>query len=158
MAYGSDILGPLALSLWLFSFQVRFIEAYNQQNLDSLDEFVAQDYVDHTNQIRGLESLKQLMTMGIKAVPDWHETIEDIIAEGDKVWVRLAYTGTHTGEGVGLIPTGNKITAMAVDIYRIVNGKLAEYWNVTDRLALLKPQGVIEYTEKGKKLFPEDAK
>jgi predicted ester cyclase len=136
----------------------RFIEAYNQQNLDSLDEFVAQDYVDHTNQIRGLESLKQLMNMGIKAVPDWHETIEDIIAEGDKVWVRLAYTGTHTGEGFGLAPTGNKITAMAVDIYRIVNGKLAEYWNVTDRLALLKPQGVVEYTEIGKKLFSEDVK
>jgi len=40
----------------------------------------------------------------------------------------------------------------------IVNGKLAEYWNVTDRLDLLKPQGVIEYTEKGKKLFPQDVK
>ena len=136
----------------------RFIEAYNKQNLDSLDEFVAQDYVDHTNQIRGLENLKQLMNAGIKGVPDWHETIEDIIAEGDKVWIRLAYTGTHTGEMFGITPTGNKISAMAVDIYRIVNGKLAEYWNVTDKLDLLKPQGVIEYTEKGKKLFPEDVK
>ena len=94
--------------------------------------------------------------MGILGVPDWHETIEDIIAEGDKVWVRLAYTGTHTGELFGLPPTGNKITAMAVDIYRIVDGKLAEYWNVTDRLNLLKPQGVIEYTEKGKKLFSQE--
>ena len=136
----------------------RFIEAYNKQNLDSLDEFVAPDYVDHANHIQGLESLKQLMNMGIKGVPDWHETIEDIIAEGDKVWVRLAYTGTHTGELFGIAPTGNKITATAVDIYHIVNGKLAEYWNVTDKLALLKPQGIIEYTEKGKKLFPEDVK
>ena len=136
----------------------RFIEAYNKQNLDSLDEFVAPDYVDHANQIRGLDGLKQIMNMGLKGVPDWHETIEDIIAEGDKVWVRLAYTGTHTGEMFGITPTGNKITATAVDIYRIVNGKLAEYWNVTDKLALLKPQGVIEYTEKGKKLFPEDIK
>ncbi len=132
----------------------RFIEAYNKQNLDSLDEFVSQDYVDHTNKLRGLESLKQLMSAGIKGVPDWHETIEDIIAEGDKVWVSLAYTGTHTGEMFGITPTGNKITATAVDIYRVVNGKLAEYWNVTDKLALLKPQGIVEYTEKGKKLFP----
>ena len=136
----------------------RFIEAYNKRNLDSLDEFVAPDYVDHTNQLRGLESLKQIISMGIQGVPDWHETIEDIIAEGDKVWIRLAYTGTHTGELFGLPPTGNKITATAVDIYRIVNGKLAEYWNVTDRLALLKPQGVIEITEKGKILFPDDVK
>ncbi|MCJ7534916.1 MAG: ester cyclase, partial [Anaerolineales bacterium] len=74
----------------------------------------------------------------------------------DKVWVSLAYTGTHTGEMFGITPTGNKITTTAVDIYRIVNGKLAEYWNVTDKLGLLKPQGVVEYTEKGKKLFPEN--
>jgi predicted ester cyclase len=136
----------------------RFIEAYNKRNLDSLDVFVAPDYVDHTNQLQGLESLKQLINVGLIGVPDWHETIEDIIAEGDKVWVRLSYTGTHTGEMFGIPPTGNKITATAVDIYRIVNGKLAEYWNVTDRLDLLKPQGIIEYTEKGKKLFPEEGK
>jgi predicted ester cyclase len=133
-----------------------FIEAYNKRNIDSLDEFVAPDYVDHTNNIQGLEGLKQLMNMGLIGVPDWHETIEDIIAEGDKVWVSLAYMGTHTGEMFGITPTGNKITTTAVDIYRIVNGKLAEYWNVTDKLGLLKPQGLIEYTEKGKKLFPED--
>jgi predicted ester cyclase len=133
-----------------------FIDAYNKRNFDLLDDLVAPDYVDHANHIQGLESLKQLMNMGVKGVPDWHEIIEDIIAEGDKVWVYLAYTGTHTGEMFGITPTGNKITTTAVDIYRIVNGKLAEYWNVTDKLGLLKPQGVVEYTEKGKKLFPED--
>jgi predicted ester cyclase len=136
-----------------------FIEAYNKRNLDLIDNFVAPDYVDHTRpQIRGLASLKQLINMGLKGVPDWHETIEDIIAEGDKVWVRLAYTGTHTGEMFGLAPTGKKITATSVDIYRIVNGKLAEYWNVTDKLALFKPQGLIEYTEIGKQFFSEDVK
>ncbi len=98
------------------------------------------------------------MNMGLMGVPDWHEVIEDIIAEGDKLWVRLSYTGTHTGELFGIAPTGKKITTTAVDIYRIVNGKLAEYWNVTDKLDLLKPLGVVEYTEKGKKLFPEDVK
>ena len=135
----------------------RFIEAYNKRNLDSLDEFMAPDYFDHTHQV-GPEGVKQLMNMGFKAFPDWHETIEDIIAEGDKVWVRVTYTGTHTGEWRGLAPTGKKITAMAVDIYRIVNGKLVEYRNVTDSLYFLKQLGAIEYTEKGKKLFPEDVK
>ena len=136
----------------------RFIEAYNKQNLDSIDDFVAPKYVDHTNKV-GRDGLKQLFNMGFKAFPDWHETIEDVIAEGDKVWVRVTYTGTNTGEWVGLAPTGNKITAMgAVDIYRIVNGKLAEYLNVTDSMDFNKQLGIIEYTEKGKKLFPEDAK
>ena len=136
----------------------RFIEAYNKRNLDSLDEFIAPDYVDHTHQQQGLENLKQLFNMGFKGFPDWHETIEDILAEGDKVWVRLTYTATHTGEFFGLAPTGKKVTMTAVAIYRIVNGKLVEGRFVNDILDFYKELGVIEYTEKGKKLFPEDAK
>ncbi len=76
----------------------RFVEAYNSQNLDIVNDLVALDFVDHTHQEQGLESLKQRLMMGFKAFPDWHETIEDIIAEGDKAWVRLTYTGTHIGE------------------------------------------------------------
>ncbi len=112
----------------------RWIEAYNKRNLDSFDEFIAPDYVDHTNRVDA-EGLRQLFSMGSTAFPDWHETIEDIIAEGDKVWVRLTYTGTHTGEFMGLAPTGEKVKGMgSVDIYRIANGKLVEYWNVRDTL------------------------
>ncbi len=133
----------------------RWIESYNNRKLD-FDEFIAPDYVDHTNKV-DREGLKQLFQMGLNSFPDWRETIEDIIAEGDKVWVRLSYTGTHKGEFMGLPPTGNKITSKAVDIYRIVNGKLAEYWNVTDNIGLFKPMGAIQITEKGKKLIPEDS-
>jgi C-1 hydroxylase len=135
----------------------RFIEGYNERNLDIYDEFIAPDYFDHTNQV-GPEGLKQLFNMGFTAFPDWHEAIEDIIAEGDKVWIRLTYTGTHTGEFMGLAPTGKKITAPAVAIYRIVNGKLVEGWFVTDSTDMFKQLGAIEYTEKGKNLFPEDVK
>jgi C-1 hydroxylase len=134
-----------------------FIEAYNNRRLDLIDDFVASDYVDHTNNV-GRDGLKQLINMGINAFPDWNEVIEDIIGEGDKVWVRLAYTGTHKGQFMGLPPTGKKITSKAVDIYRIVDGKLAEYWNVTDNLSILRQTGAIEFTEKGKILFPEDTK
>ncbi len=135
----------------------KFIEAYNKHDLSTFDDFVAPDYVDHTNQV-GPEGVKQLFYMGFKAFPDWYETIDDIIAEGDKVWLRLAYTGTHTGEFFGLAPTGKKITTMAVAIYRIVNGKIVEGWFVTDGLDMFKQIGAIEYTEKGKQLFPEDVK
>ena len=135
----------------------RMIEEYNKHNLDWFDEFIAPDYVDHTNQV-DREGVKQLFIMGFKGFPDWYEAIDDIIAEGDKVWLRLTYTGTHTGEFLGLAPTGKKITCMAVAIYRIVNGKLAEGWFVTDGLDMFKQIGAIEYTEKGKKLFPEPVK
>ena len=130
-------------------------EVLNKHNPDLLDEFYAPDYVNHTLQLRGLESLKQFESMIYNASADWKETIEDIIAEGNKVWVRYKVTGTHTGEYRGLAPTGKKVTFTSVSIYRIVNGKLAEGWTVSEELDFLKQLGVIEYTEKGKKLFPE---
>jgi C-1 hydroxylase len=133
----------------------KFIEAYNKRNLHSIDDFVSPDYIDHTNNV-GRDGLKQLIAMGLNAFPDWHEIVEDIIAEGDKVWVCLSYTGTHKGEFLGLAPTGKKITSKAVDIYRIVDGKLAEYWNVTDNLNIFKQVGAVEVTEKGNQLFPEE--
>ena len=132
-----------------------FIEAYNKRKLDLIDDFVSQNYIDHEKNI-GREGLKQLIAMGINAFPDWYETVEDLIAEGDKVWVLLTYTGTHKGEFMGLNPTGKKITSKAVDIYRIVDGKLAEYWNVTDNLNIFKQVGAVEVTEKGKQIFPEE--
>jgi C-1 hydroxylase len=135
----------------------KFIESYNERKLDLIDDFVAPDYIDHEKNI-GREGLKQLITMGLHAFPDWHETVEDIIAEGDRVWVRLSYAGTHKGEFMGLAPTGRKISSKAVDIYRIVNGKLAEYWNVTDNANIFKQIGALEITEKGKILFPEEAR
>ena len=132
----------------------RFVEAYNKRNLDLFDDLLAPDYFDHTSKV-GVEGLKQLMNMAFKAFPDFHETIEDIIAEGDKVWARITFTGTHTGEFMGIAPTGKKITTEMVDIFRIVNGKLVEYRDVNNNLDYLKKLGIVEYTEKGKKLFPE---
>ena len=137
-------------------------EALNKQNPALLDEFYAPDYVNHTLQIRGLESLKQFETEIYKGFPDWHEAIEDTIAEGDKVCVRYKVTGTNTGEwsfsGTTLAPTGKSITFSSVSIYRIVDSKIVEGWHVYDMLDFFKELGVIEYTEKGKKLFPEEAK
>jgi predicted ester cyclase len=68
------------------------------------------------------------------------------------VWVRFKATGTHKGEYRGLAPTGNKITVVGVEIYRIVNGKITETeWVVEDTLDLYKQLGVIEY-----KGFPDE--
>ena len=135
----------------------RFVESYNTGNLDLLDDIVAPDFVDHVHQLSP-EGVKQVINMALKAFHDYHETIEDIIAEGDKVWVRIKATGTHTGEFMGIAPTGNKITMMFADMFRIVNGKIVEYWEVRDGLDYNKQLGIIEYTEQGKKLFPEDVK
>ena len=133
----------------------RFIEAYNEHNLDLLDDLVAPDYVDPDYpQLKGLEGLKQMMNMAFMAFPDYQESIVDIIAEGDKVWILLSYTGTHKGEFMGLSPTNKKLISLAVDMYRVENGKIVWGKRVpTPDLAFFKQLGLIEYTENGKKLF-----
>ncbi|MCP8315747.1 MAG: ester cyclase [archaeon] len=135
----------------------RWIEAENKKDLAVLNELMAADYFDPSLQVRGREAskakAKQLMAMVFKGFPYTHETIEDIISEGDKVWVHLKITGTHTGEYRGLAPTGKKITYTAIVIWRIVNGKVIESWGIYDPLDAYKQLGVIEY-----KGFPDEVK
>jgi len=129
------------------------IEAINKQDLSLLDDLVAPNYFDH-RQVRGRENVKQFVTMVFKAFPDFHATIEDIIAEGDKVWARVTYSGTHTGDYLGFAPTGKTISYNSVTIKRLVNGKMVEGWTVNDMLDFFKQLGIIEPTEKAKSLFP----
>ena len=130
----------------------KMIEAINKQNPASLDELIAPDFVlhMHAQQTQGWEVSRQVVEDEIKAFPDLHVTIEDIIAEGDKVCVRLQETATHTGEYRGLAPNGKKLTYYIVAIWRIVEGKIVEGWGVYDQMDFFKQLGVIEY-----KGFPE---
>ena len=135
----------------------KFIDAYNNRNLELFDELVSPDYVDHTHQQKGREPFVELFTLAFDAFPDWHESIQDIIAEEDKLWVRVIATGTHKAEwnhfGVRFPPTGKKLKMEMVFYWRIVDGKLVEGGEVDDSLEFLKQLGAIEYTEKGKQLF-----
>jgi len=143
----------------------RLVEAFNKHNVALLDEFMAPDFVDERNtpfELRGLERYKEFEAMFIKGFPDYSEIIEEIIAEGDKVWILQKVTGTHTGEwnffGVPFAPTGKKISWTGVNIWRIVDGKVVERKSVRDMLDFLRQLGIVEYTEKAKKLFPEYVK
>ena len=129
----------------------RWFDATNKQNLSLFDDLVASDFVDNTHQVEGLENVKQFVNMVFKAFPDFHAEIEDIIAEGDKVWVRVKITMTHTLEYRGIAPTGKKITETSVSINRIVDGKIVEQWYITDDMDFYKQLGVIEY-----KGFPDE--
>lgn len=100
----------------------RVNEALNKKDLSAIDEFMAPDYVDHTNQLRGLDEVKRFYTGVFKDLPDFRREIEDIIAEGDKVWTRLRITGT--------ISSGKKVDMTTVSMIRIVDGKAVEGWTV----------------------------
>ena len=99
----------------------------------------------NVQQVQGLEVLKQVIEEEFTGFPDLHVTIEAIMAEGDKVCVRLKETVTHTGEFRGLAPTGKKLTHTAVAIFRIVEGKVVEGCGVYDQMDFFKQLGVIEY-------------
>jgi steroid delta-isomerase-like uncharacterized protein len=134
----------------------KLIEAVNKQDLALLDDLVVRDYVNQTMRMTNREAFKKTLNIQYGGFPDVHRTIEDIIAEGDKVWVRAKITGTHTGDYLGIAPTGKKFVMPAVSMYRIVDGKITEGWSVWDSLDLFKQLGIIEYTEQGKTLFPEN--
>ena len=89
------------------------------------------------------EQFKQFATAALKNIPDFNSTIEDIIAEGDKVVVRSTMRGTHSGELLGIAPTGKKFSETGISIYRIARGKIAEVWVVDDTLGLMQQLGAI---------------
>ncbi|MFL5586864.1 MAG: ester cyclase [Ktedonobacteraceae bacterium] len=121
-------------------------EIQNRDNLALIDELLAPNFVNHTP-APGLppdrEGIKQLLSMFRAAFPDGSMTIEDMIAEGDKVVSRKTYRGTHQGEFMGIPPTGRHVTVGLIDIMHIVDDKVVEHWNVGDDLSMLQQLGVL---------------
>jgi len=91
----------------------------------------------------GAEALKRVWAILLRAYPDLHVTVEDMIEEGDKVVGRNTLTGTHQGEYMGLPPTGKSITYNEIIIFRFVNGRIAETWGVVDVFSQMKQLGMI---------------
>ena len=121
-------------------------EAFNKKNRAAIDEFIDPTQVDHAappGTPGGLEGAKHTVTMYLTAFPDLHFTVEDLIAEGDKVVARLTGRGTQQGEFMGIPPTGKHTTVKAIDINRIVGGKSIEHWLEMDTLGLMQQLGVV---------------
>ena len=121
-------------------------EDLNSDDRDAADDIVAEDFFDHTNppgMQHGLEGHKKIGALFHAAFPDVKWTITEMIAEGDKVVVRLPMTATHLGEFFGIAPTGRKVEIDGIHILRVANGKVAEHWGVNDDLLLMKQLGVV---------------
>jgi steroid delta-isomerase-like uncharacterized protein len=91
----------------------------------------------------GAQALKQVWATLLRAYPDLHVAVEDLIAEGDKVVCRNVVTGTHQGEYLGLPPTGRPVTYNEIFIFRFEGGRIAETWGVVDLLAQLRQLGAV---------------
>jgi steroid delta-isomerase-like uncharacterized protein len=124
----------------------RFIEdAFNGRDLDLLDEIAAEGFTDHDPPFPGLpagrEGLKQVFAGFWSAFPDIHATAVHLIADEDKVGTVVSLSGTHQGELLGLPPTAREVNVRVVEIFRVVDGKIAERWGVVDRTGLMTQLG-----------------
>jgi steroid delta-isomerase-like uncharacterized protein len=129
-------------------------ELFNRGNVDKVDEFLASDFVEREDLPPGLppgrEGVKQLASMMRSAFPDLKGTIEDAVAEDDKVVVRWTCAGTHSGgEFMGIPPTGRKVSIEVIDIIRIADGKFVEHWGLMDNTALMQQLGAIPTPDQG---------
>jgi steroid delta-isomerase-like uncharacterized protein len=125
----------------------RFLEeVFNKKNLAAIDEFIAPNQVDHTLPPflpATPEGTKRAIDMFLKAFPDVHLTVEDMIAEGDKVVTRYTSRGTQKGAFMGVPPTGKQMTVSSIIIAQITDGKIVEEWGLDDQMGMLQQLGVI---------------
>ncbi len=120
-------------------------EIWGKGNMDAIDELVAPDYVDHIpfpETAPNREGLKQSVGMFRSAFPDLSVTVEEIVAEGDKVVSRWTTKGTHKGELMGIPPTGKHASMNGITVNRIANGKIVEEWTLADMASLMQQLGV----------------
>lgn len=126
-----------------------FEEVWNQGKVEVIDELLAEDGVVHGlvdasgSQVHGLQGFHNFHTQFRGAFPDINVSIDDVIAEGDKVVARCSVRGKHTGEHLGFEATNTPVQFEGVAIVRIKDGKIVEAWNHFDFLEMNKQLGVL---------------
>ena len=128
----------------------RFCDAVNTGDAEliarTIDEIVEPDAVIRTPlplEATGAQKLQEVFARLRRAFPDLHVTVEDLIAEGDRVVGRNLVTGTHRGEYMGLPPTGKSVTYDEIFIFRFAGGRIAETWGIVDVFSQMRELGVI---------------
>ena len=121
-------------------------EVQSAGNIDVLDEICSPDFVNHSappGVPSNCEGVKQLTVTFRQAFPDSYFTIEDMMAEGDKVATRKTFHGTHQGEFMGILPTGQQVSIGLIDIVRIADGRVVEHWSMGDSLGMMQQLGIV---------------
>ena len=121
-------------------------ERINKGDIDGFGDLVASDFVEHQGMpaLPTKEGTLEFFRSLLAAFPDWHMTVEDLIAGGDKAVARVTVTGTHKGEFMGVPATGTHVDVQLIDIMRFDDaGLVCEHWGVADMLSLMQQLGVV---------------
>lgn len=122
-------------------------EVYGHGRVDSIEELVSDDVIAHEpdGEVRGIEELKRYLAAYLAAFPDTSVTVEDVVAEADKVVSRYTVRGTHLGATQEYGPaTGKQVAIEGITLYHFRDGKLAEMWDRYDNLAVMQQLGLVE--------------
>jgi len=112
----------------------------NERRLELTAELISPDYVGPQGE-RGPGGFNENVQSLLAAFPDIRFRIEDLLAEGDRVVVRWAWTGTHTGAFRGIAPTGRSVSTTGIVLYQLRNGQVVRNWLENDRLGVLQQLG-----------------
>ena len=121
-------------------------EIWNEKNLGMADELISTDFIDRNASAGlapGIDGFKQGVAIAFATFPDIHLTIEDLIAEGDKVVSRVTARGTHKGEVMGIQSTGKQVAFTCIDIVRIADSKIVERWSLIDFPSIMHQLHVV---------------
>jgi steroid delta-isomerase-like uncharacterized protein len=124
----------------------RFNEAFSAGDLDGAAAVFAPNAVIHNSGAPDpldVEGFKQFGGVFRIAFPDGKMTIEDLIVETDKVVSRVTYRGTHTGDMMGIAPTGKPVTVSAIIIDQFAEGKIVESWRIFDQMGMMQQLGLV---------------
>jgi steroid delta-isomerase-like uncharacterized protein len=120
-------------------------EIFNQRDMSVIDKIFSPDFVENEELPPGIppgrEAPRAMFSMLHNAFPDFKATIEQLIAEGDKVVLLMTWTGTQGGEFLGIPPTGKRISINVIDIIRVADGKIVEHWGVMDSAKMMQQLG-----------------
>lgn len=121
-------------------------EVATNGNVGAIDEICAEDILDHSplGEMRGRAELTDQANYLLSAFGDLSATVEDIIAEGDTVAMRVTVRGTHAGEFMGIEPTGEEFEIQNMVFSRVTDGKLTERWVQPDMLGLMQQLGIVD--------------
>jgi steroid delta-isomerase-like uncharacterized protein len=121
-------------------------EAFNEGSLDTLEELISDDFVEHEDLPPGVPQGKAapqaMITMMRAAFPDLHVTVEDMLQDGNKVVTRSRFSGTHQGEFMGIPATGNSFDIPVIDIIEFSENRAIAHWGVMDNAAMMEQLGI----------------
>ena len=126
--------------------KLKYIEAFNAENLDMIDDLFAPGYVLHASglpDVEGPGALKEMVSSSLSALSEAAITVEDMVAEGDKVATRWSLTAIHSGDFMGVPATNRRITMTGILIDQFEGGRVVEAWENLDMYGLMQQLGAL---------------